>query len=136
LNYARLSEREKGGFVQKRAWGSNASRFFFDLLFCLPMVLCHCSLSMIQLSNNFQLTHNMQNETRTIHTSLLVVTKDGKLIRIHTPFPVQVITSVETLNAGEVHKVNSIHMGEVTLLYVIGDRPFNHTYFIILTNRK
>jgi hypothetical protein len=75
----------------------------------------------------------MYNETKTIHTSLLVVTKDGKLIRIHTPFPVQVVRPVETLKAGEVHKVKSIHMGEITLLYVIGDHHYNATYFIILS---
>lgn len=81
-----------------------------------------------------ELSTNMQNENeiKTIHTSLLVVTKEGKLIRIHCPFPVQVVRSIETLKAGEVHKVVSVHMGELKIKYVIAGVSYSASFFIIL----
>ena len=71
-------------------------------------------------------------ETLTIHTSILVVTKDGVLIRLRCPFKVQVVSFIKTMTVGEVVPVDAVHMGEVTLIYVIADHHYNAHYFVIL----
>ena len=77
----------------------------------------------------------MEEETLTIHTSMLMITKDGDLKRLYCPFQVQVIITVRNLEVGETHPVTSIHMGERKLLYVIASQSYPYDFFVILLNR-
>lgn len=64
--------------------------------------------------------------------SILVVTKDDKLIELYCPFEVKVIRNVKNLMVGEVKTVTQVKLATNNkLVYVINSTPFYYSYFHI-----
>ena len=77
----------------------------------------------------------MSQETITIHNSVLVITNHGKLVRLFCPFAVKVLMPTNRLKEGETHKVESVRMGDIQLLYIIANQSYYHTFFMILPEK-
>ena len=64
--------------------------------------------------------------------SLLVVDRNGELIRIHCPFRVKVIRSVGDFREGQVVSVMAVKMSpDMKMVYVIDGKAYYHHYFSI-----
>ncbi len=65
--------------------------------------------------------------------SLLVINRNGELIRIHCPFRVRVIHSVGDFRQEQVVMVSAVKMSpDLKLVYVIDGKAYYHHYFRIL----
>jgi len=78
---------------------------------------------------------NNKEELENSKLKLLVITNHGKLVRLFCPFVVRVLISTDGLKEGETHKVESVRMGDIKLLYVIANQPYYHTFFMILPKK-
>lgn len=77
----------------------------------------------------------MDKKEHTISSSLLLVTKGGKLMRIFCPFKVIAIQNLDLLKAEQQYMVRSLRSSsEYELLFVIREGVYLHSFFIILTS--
>ena len=65
--------------------------------------------------------------------SILVVTKDDKLIELKCPFKVEVIKNVKNMMISQIKEVTQVKLATNNkLVYIIEDKPYFYTYFTIL----
>jgi hypothetical protein len=65
--------------------------------------------------------------------SLLIITKEGKLIRLSCPFQVQVVKTVWAFQEGDRLTVLAVKISpDLKLVYMIKDRGYYHYCFMIL----
>lgn len=65
--------------------------------------------------------------------SILVVTKDNKLMELRCPFKVEVIKNVKNMMVSQVKEVTQVKLATNNkLVYIIDEKPFFYYYFTIL----
>jgi hypothetical protein len=65
--------------------------------------------------------------------SILVVTKEDKLIELKCPFKVEVIKNVKNMMISQTKEVSQVKLATNNkLVYIIEDKPYFYTYFTIL----
>ena len=65
--------------------------------------------------------------------SILVVTKEDKLIELRCPFEVEVIKNIKNMMNGQIKEVTMVKLATNNkLVYIIDDNPFFYDYFKIL----
>ena len=65
--------------------------------------------------------------------SILVVTKEDKLIELRCPFEVEVIKNIKNMMNGQIKEVSQVKLATNNkLVYIIDKKPFFYDHFKIL----
>ncbi len=65
--------------------------------------------------------------------SILVVTKEDKLIELRCPFEVEVIKNIKNMINGQIKEVSRVKLATNNkLVYIINEEPYFYDYFKIL----
>ena len=65
--------------------------------------------------------------------SILVVTKEDKLIELRCPFEVEVIKNIKNMMNGQIKEVSQVKLATNNkLVYIINEEPFFYDHFKIL----
>ena len=65
--------------------------------------------------------------------SILVVTKEDRLIELRCPFEVEVIKNVKNMMISQIKEVSQVKLATNNkLVYIIDDKPYFYSYFTIL----
>ena len=65
--------------------------------------------------------------------SILVITKEDKLIELKCPFEVEVIKNVKNMMISQIKEVSQVKLATNNkLVYIIEEKPYYYYYFTIL----
>src|SRR4051812_46833454 len=83
-------------------------------------------------------TRTMKEKTETIETSLLLITKEGKISRVYCPFTAQALHSIDKIKVNERYKVLEVKTSdEWRMLYkLVHDGTYIYSHFYIILPDK